>query len=76
MFTLPEMRGSGIATLIIKELESWASELNYKSCKLETGIRQVEAVKFYKKNLYKIISNYGQYLNVGNSLCFEKTIET
>ncbi|WP_299127213.1 GNAT family N-acetyltransferase [uncultured Winogradskyella sp.] len=75
MFTLPEMRGRGIATLIIKELESWATELNFTSCKLETGIRQVEAVQFYKKNLYEIISNYGQYLNIENSLCFEKILK-
>lgn len=72
MFTSSEARGKGIATLILKELEDWAAELNYSSCVLETGIRQVEAVQFYKKNLYNIIPNYGQYIGVENSLCFEK----
>lgn len=74
MFTLPEYRGKGIATKILKELEDWSTELNYSSCVLETGIRQTEAVVFYKKNLYKIISNYGQYLGMENSLCFEKKL--
>ena len=72
MFTLQENRGKGIATLILKELENWALELGFASCVLETGIRQTEAVQFYKKNAYKITSNYGQYIGVENSLCFEK----
>ncbi len=74
MFTLSESRSQGVATLILKELEDWAKELNYSSCILETGIRQTEAVQFYKKNNYKIIPNYGQYQGVENSLCFKKEL--
>ena len=74
MYTSTETRGKGIATQILKELENWASELNYSSCVLETGIRQTEAVQFYKKNLYKTIPNYGQYKGIENSLCFEKKL--
>ena len=74
MFTLPETRGKGIATFILKELENWAKQLGYTYCILETGIRQKEAVALYKKNLYNIIPNYGQYVDVKNSLCFEKQI--
>ncbi|WP_296381608.1 GNAT family N-acetyltransferase [Winogradskyella sp.] len=75
MFTSTETRGKGIATLILKALENWATELNYSSCILETGIRQLEAVQFYKKNSYKIIPNYGQYIGIENSSCFEKTLK-
>lgn len=75
MFTSEKHRGKGIASLILNKLEKWASELNYDSCILETGIRQIEAVEFYKKNGYTIISNYGQYKGVENSICFEKNIE-
>jgi GNAT superfamily N-acetyltransferase len=74
MFVLSEKRGVGIAQKILNELEIWAKELDYKKCVLETGIRQVEAVKFYKKCDYKIISNYGQYKNMKNSICFEKQL--
>ena len=74
MFTKPDARGNGIAGKILQELESWAKTLNYNACILETGIRQIEAVQFYKKNNYKIIANYGQYLNMDNSLCFEKEL--
>jgi len=75
MFTTTETRGKGIATQILKELENWATELNYSSCVLETGIRQNEAVQFYKKSLYKITPNYGQYIGIENSLCFEKQLK-
>ena len=74
MFVLSENRGIGIAQKILTELEIWAKELGYKKCVLETGKRQVEAVQFYKKCGYKIIPNYGQYLNMENSICFEKEI--
>lgn len=74
MFTSSEARGKGIATLILKELEDWAAESDYSSCILETGIRQIEAVQFYKKNLYTITQNYGQYIGIENSLCFEKKL--
>lgn len=72
MYVLPEFRGQGFATNILVELENWAQELGYKKCVLETGKRQPEAIELYKKNGYKIISNYGQYKNVKNSICFEK----
>lgn len=75
MFTLPESRGKGVATKILKELELWAEQLGYKKCILETGKRQMEAVAFYQKNSYKPIPNYGQYKGMENSLCFEKDLK-
>ena len=72
MFTQSEARGNGIATKILQELEAWAKELNYKSCILETGFRQIEAIALYKKNSYQLMPNYGQYINVVNSLCYKK----
>lgn len=74
MYTLPANRGGGIASKILTELETWAKELSYKKCVLETGKRQHEAIALYQKNGYKIISNYGQYKGVENSVCFEKAL--
>ncbi len=74
MFTLPETRGQGIASKILKELEDWSKELHFEACVLETGKRQIEAVQFYKKNRYTIIPNYGQYEGITNSLCFKKML--
>ena len=74
MYTAPQSRGKGIASLLLLELEQWAAELSYSKCILETGIRQVEAIGLYKKNGYTLIPNYGQYKGVKDSRCFEKNL--
>lgn len=74
MYTSPIIRGKGIATKVIAELENWASELSYEKCILETGIKQPEAIGLYKKNGYKLIANYGPYEEVKDSRCFEKSL--
>lgn len=75
MYTVPKMRGKGIASKILLELENWTAELSYQKCLLETGNKQPEAIHLYKKNGYKIVANYGQYAGVENSVCFEKIIK-
>ncbi|VXC16554.1 Acetyltransferase (GNAT) domain-containing protein [Flavobacterium sp. 9AF] len=74
MYVEQEYRGNGFATRILKELEIWAKELDYKSLVLETGLKQPEAIALYKKNGYQIIPNYGQYIGVENSVCFIKEL--
>jgi len=72
MFVSPKGRGKGSGTKILLALESWAKELKYTKCVLETGIVLPKAVALYKKNEYQIIQNYGQYKGIKNSICFEK----
>jgi len=74
MYTSPKSRSKGIASQLLLELEQWAAELSYSKCILETGIRQVEAIGLYKKNGYTLIPNYGQYIDVKDSKCFEKDL--
>jgi len=74
MYTVPESRGKRIAGNVLAELEKWATEMNCTKCVLETGIRQPEAIALYKRSGYVQIPNYGQYLNVENSVCFEKVL--
>ena len=74
MYVIPAIRGQGTASIILNELENWAVELQYESCILETGKKQPEAINMYKKNNYVITLNYGQYLDVANSICFKKEV--
>jgi putative acetyltransferase len=74
MFVNPEDRGKGIASTILKELESWAKETSFKSCILETGKKYPEAIALYKKNGFAITANYGQYEGIEDSVCFRKSI--
>ncbi|WP_299757501.1 GNAT family N-acetyltransferase [uncultured Pontibacter sp.] len=74
MFVLEQQRGQGIASLVLAELEQWASALGYTSCILETGTKQPEAIALYRKCGYTVIQNYGQYAGVENSVCMQKKV--
>lgn len=74
MFVPPEHRGFGIAGKMLAELQLWAKELGYRKCILETGDQMFEAIRLYEKNNFKRIPNYGQYLGVKSSICFEKEL--
>ena len=75
MFVKPERRGCGIAGSILSELESWANELNFSECILETGWKQPEAIGLYQKSGYETIPNYGQYAGIENSVCMRKSVK-
>ncbi len=74
MYVLPEHRGKGIAVQIVTALEQWAVELAYLQCILETGKKQPEAIALYKKLGYETMPNYGQYIGIENSVCFQKIV--
>lgn len=74
MFVLPSHRNKGYASAILRALEQWTKELDFHTCVLETGKNQPEAIQLYQKNGYHIIPNYGQYIGVENSICFEKEL--
>ena len=75
MYTPPESRGKGVASRVLAELETWAAEMSYEKCILETGKKQPDAIRLYQKNGYTLIPNYGQYAEVENSVCFEKILK-
>jgi len=72
MFVLPSQRKKGIAGFVLKEIEAWAKELGCLKCILETGKNLPNAVNLYTKNRYLRIPNYEPYVDIDNSLCFEK----
>lgn len=74
MFVQPDYRGQAVGSSILSALEVWAREMGMKKCMLETGRRQPDAIRLYTKNGYREIPNYGQYVGMANSICFEKTI--
>ena len=75
MYVKPEYRGQGVAKTVLGTLELWAEELGIKSCVLETGKNQPEAIQLYQKSGYKRIPNYGQYDKIENSVCLKKDLE-
>lgn len=74
MYTNPDFRKKGLATTIVKELEIWAKELNYTKAVLESSLEQNEALSVYEKSGYTRIPNYGQYIGIDKSVCYEKVL--
>lgn len=72
MFVHRNCRGQKIGEQILKELENWASEEGVSGTLLETGTNQHEAQNLYKKLGYRIIPNYGPYVNFSDSICMAK----
>ena len=74
MFVLPAHRGRGVSTAILSALENYGRQRAWHRLVLETGDRQPDAVRFYQREGYTHIPNFGHYAGSLNSLCFEKPL--
>jgi putative acetyltransferase len=59
---------------ILQELESVALELGYNRVRLETGLKQSDAIRLYESAGYQHIGCYGKSLGNPMSSCFEKDL--
>ena len=75
MFVLPEMRGKQLAAQMLQKLEKWAVEEGNTAAVLETGHRQVEAIRLYTVAGYSLTENYGQYVGMEDSICYRKELK-
>lgn len=74
MFVAPEHRGTGVATAILDSLEQYARARGWFRLVLETGDRQSDALRFYDREGYARIPNFGYYVGSRISVCFEKIL--
>lgn len=75
MFVSYESRGrGGVASAILKALEHRARTRGWNRLVLETGNRQPDAIRFYTREGYSKIPNFGLYAVSEHSLCFGREI--
>jgi GNAT superfamily N-acetyltransferase len=74
VFVKEEYRGQGISNELMKMLEQRAREKGFKYFILESGEPLVSAMALYRKIGYKVIPNYGQYVNMEESICMKKKL--
>jgi GNAT superfamily N-acetyltransferase len=74
MYVKRAARRTGVARAVLTELESRARRLGYERLRLETGVRQPEAIELYRSAGYEPIEPYGIYRDEPLSRCFEKRI--
>ncbi len=74
MYVDPTQRGRGIAKQLIRFLEAEAVRVNCNVLRLETGIRQPEAIGLYASAGYGRRGRYGDYPEDPLSVFMEKRI--
>ncbi len=74
MFVDPAVRGKGVGRAILVELERWALELGSTRAILETSKRLRTANQLYSRSGYRIIPNYGPYVDAKDSVCMERIL--
>lgn len=74
VFIHSEYQGQGLGSRLVSLLMEWAAELGYKRMILETGERLVESCAVYKKLGFRVIPNYGPYVQMTQSLCMAKEL--
>lgn len=75
MFVAEAARGTGVAQVVLAALETEARARGYAEVVLETGLRQVAAVRLYERAGYaRMAENYAPYQAMTNSVCFAKAL--
>ncbi|MFF0739492.1 GNAT family N-acetyltransferase [Streptomyces sp. NPDC004111] len=75
MYVTPDHRGTGAAPRLLRALEEWAADRGWQRLRLETGLAQPDAVRFYTRSGYRPIPNFGIYEGLATSLCFERALD-
>ena len=74
MFVDPASRGTGVSTALLARVELDGRERGYRRLVLETGDQQPDAIRFYTREGYERIPNFGYYIDSAFSLCFAKQL--
>ncbi|TQL46791.1 acetyltransferase (GNAT) family protein [Homoserinimonas aerilata] len=74
MYVTPSRRGTGVAPDVLHALEAAALELGIARLVLETGDRLKAAIRFYEREGYSRIPNFGAYVDAPFSFCYAKTL--
>jgi len=79
MYSKPAVRGRGVARALLDRLEAEAREAGITVLRIETGIYQCEAVRFYEKAGFQPCGPFGPYAEmppkaIETSLFYEKSL--
>ena len=61
MYCRPSARGHGVAQALLKEVETVARDAGVAFLRLETGVYQHAAIKFYERNGFSACGPFGPY---------------
>jgi GNAT superfamily N-acetyltransferase len=74
MYVVPAARGRGMSRLLLGAVETHARNRGLTALRLETGVKQPEAIGLYSRSGYREIPRYAPYEDVALSVCFAKDL--
>ena len=69
VYVRSDYRKQNIGGMLLEQLIIWAKEETYQYMILETGEILADSVKFFKRHGFWKTTNYGDYINMPESLC-------
>jgi GNAT superfamily N-acetyltransferase len=72
MYVVPAARGTGVSTAILRAIENEARAMGVAQLLLETGTEQPDAIRFYEREGYTLIPNFGPYIDSSISVCYAR----
>jgi len=75
MYVVPAARGTGVSTAVLRALEAEARALGLTELLLETGTEQPDAIRFYEREGYRSIPNFGVYRGSSLSRCYARALD-
>ena len=74
VFVKEEYRGKQVGRQLMESLEQLVRDKGYSYLILESGEPLVAAMRLYRSLGYAVIPNYGQYVNMADSVCMKKKL--
>jgi len=74
MYVHREHRRCGYAGEVLSRLVAEARKLGYSRLVLETGIKQLPAMRFYESEGFERIAPFGKYVDDPTSVCYARSI--
>lgn len=74
MYVAPPWRGRGVSGAVLSALETAAAARGWTTLKLETGPRQLAAMRFYERSGYVRIPGFGAYADDPSSRCYQREL--
>ncbi len=75
MYVVPQVRGRGLARVVLAHLERTAVEAGHRAMVLETGRGQPEAIALYESSGYTPIPKFGFYACVEGAVHLGRQLE-
>jgi GNAT superfamily N-acetyltransferase len=74
MFVTSKARNLGVARAVLKVIEEHARLQGFRRLVIETGNRQLPAIRLYESSEFYAIPSFGSYADDPTSVCFAKDL--